>query len=115
MKRLSDYKGEAAIDLMADIMEPLAVILADKEIRALYNATDENGNRIRVAPIKYVKPMLKNNKEAIIEILARIEDVPVDEYREQINVVTLPMQILDLISNAEVQKLFQSHRQIPDN
>lgn len=113
--KLSDYKGEAAIDLLADIMEPMAIILADKEIQELYNAKDEKGNRIRVAPIKYVKPMLKNHKTEVLEILARVENIPVDEYREQCNVMTLPMQILEFINDKEIQNLFTSQRQIQDN
>lgn len=113
--KLSDYKGEAAIDLLADIMEPMAIILADKEIQNLYFAKDEKGNRIRNAPIKYVKPMLKNHKKEVIEILARVEGIPVEEYREQCNVITLPMQILEFINDKEIQNLFTSQRQMLDN
>ena len=108
--KLSDYKGEDAIEVLADIIEPLAIILADNEIRELVQ--DKN---TRTAPIKLVKPALKNHKKEVLEILARIENVPVDEYAETVNVFTLPMQVLDFINDKNVQSLFTSQRQTPDN
>ena len=108
--KLSDYKGEDAIEVLADIIEPLALILADKEIRQL---VQDKGTK--TAPIKLVKPALKNHKKEVLEILARIENVPVDEYAETVNVFTLPMQVLDFINDKNVQNLFTSQRQTPDN
>ena len=108
--KLSDYKGEDAIEVLADIIEPLALILADKEIRQLVQDKDA-----KTAPIKLVKPALKNHKREVLEILARIENVPVDEYAETVNVFTLPMQVLDFINDKNVQNLFTSQRQTPDN
>lgn len=108
--KLSDYKGEDAIEVLADIIEPLAIILADNEIRELVQ-----DKTTRTAPIKLVKPALKNHKKEVLEILARIENVPVDEYAETVNVFTLPMQVLDFINDKNVQSLFTSQRQTPDN
>lgn len=101
--KLSDYKGEEALDVLADIIEPLTTILADDEVQKLAKA--------KAPVLKFVKPTLKNHKTEIIEILARIENVPVDEYKETMSVFTLPMQILDLLNEPEVQKLFQSQAQ----
>ena len=103
--KLSDYKGEAALDVLADIIEPLTLVMADDEIQKLAKA--------KAPVLKFVKPALKNHKKEIIEILARIENEPIDEYKEKVSVFTLPVQILDLLNEPEVQKLFQSQAQIP--
>jgi hypothetical protein len=35
--KLSDYKGEEALDVLADIIEPLANIITDEDIQKLAN------------------------------------------------------------------------------
>ena len=68
--KLSEYRNEAAIELLADILEPATKILADEKIKELINGP-------RISLIKYV---LKNHKSEIIEILAIMDGVPVEEY-----------------------------------
>ena len=109
MKMLSDYKGEEALDILADIIEPLCVVFADKDIQALY-AEGKKEKKI-IPPIKYIKPALKNHKEELLTILARIEGVPVDEYKETVNFVTLPLQILSVVNDPNIKSLFHSQSQ----
>ena len=98
--KLSDFKGEEALDVLADIIEPLAVILSDKEIREL--------GKQKSAPIKYIKPAIKNHKKELIQVLARLENETVEEYEDHLNLITLPAQLLDLFNDPEVQSLFHS-------
>ena len=109
MKLLSDYKGEEALDVLADIIEPLCIVFADKEIQEL-NAKAKKERKI-IPPIQYIKPALKNHKEEILSILARIEGVPVEEYKETVNIVTLPIQILSVVNDPNIKSLFQSQSQ----
>lgn len=102
--RLSDYKGEAALDVLADIIEPLTAVLADPELQELAKAENKS-------MIKYARPMLKNHKAEIIEILARLENEPVDEYKDKITILTLPAKLLEFLNDPEVQALFQSQHQ----
>ena len=102
--RLSDYKGEAALDKLAEIIEPFAFILADPELQEL--AKSKN-----VAPIKYAKPMLKNHKAEVIEILAALDNEPVETYKEKITLLTLPAKLLEFLNDPEVLNLFQSQGQ----
>lgn len=100
--RLSDFKGEEALDVLADIIEPLTTILTSERVQEL--AKQE-------APtLSYVAPILKQKKE-IVAILARLDNKPVDEYMKTLNLVTLPKQILELINDPEVQSLFHSQTQ----
>ena len=99
--RLSDFKGEEAIDVLADIIEPLTSIISDKEVQEL-------SKKKNVKPASYIKPMLKNHKKEVIEVLARLDRKTVEEYSENLSLLTLPMQILELINDPEVQSLFHS-------
>lgn len=102
--RLSDYKGEEALDVLADIIEPMAKILSDEQIQKLSKQKD-------VPAIAYIKPMIKNHKKEIIEVLARLENMPVEEYEKTITLFTLPKQVLELVNDPEVQSLFPSQEQ----
>ena len=55
-----------------------------------------------------VKPAIKIHKKDLIEILTRLENQPVEEYREKMNLLTLPKQVLELLNDPEVQSLFSS-------
>lgn len=102
--KLSDYKGEAALDKLAEIIDPLTTMLADPKLQKI--AKQKN-----VATIKYAKPMLKNHKAEIIEILAALDDEPVETYRDKITLFTLPAKLLEFLNDPEVQALFQSEAQ----
>lgn len=102
--RLSDYKGEEALDVLADIIDPLSNILTDEEIQSL--SKQEGASMLSI-----VKPAIKNHKKDLIEILARLDNKPVEEYTKTMNLITLPKQVMDLMSDPEIQDLFFSQEQ----
>lgn len=102
--KLSDYKGEEALDVLADIIEPLTMIIADGEIQELTKQK-------KVPPIKYVKPAIKNHKREVIEILARLNKQSPEDYEKTMTLFTLPLQVLEFINDPEVQNLFTSQIQ----
>lgn len=108
MKMLSDYKGEDALDILADIIEPLSVIFADEELQKLQK---EQKAGKKIAPIAFIKPAIKNHKEEVLSILARIEDKPLEEYKEEVNIMALPLQILSIVNDPMVKSLFHSQSQ----
>lgn len=103
--RLSDFKGEEALDVLADIIEPLTTIMSSKEVQEL--------GKKKAPTLAYVKPMLKQKKE-VIAILSRLDNKTPEEYMKDLNLVTLPKQILELINDPEVQNLFHSQEQNPE-
>ena len=102
--RLSDYKGEAALDKLAEIIEPLTTVLADPEMQELAKGKNKS-------MIKYAKPMLKNHKQEVLEILAALENEPVETYKEKVTLLTLPVKLLEFLNDPEVQALFPSQHQ----
>lgn len=102
--KLSDFKGEEALDVLADIIEPLSSILGDEEMREVAKDGAEKGKK--VPPIVYIKIALKKHKKEVIEVLARLENKPVQEYKKEVNLMTLPMALLSLVNDPEIQNLF---------
>ena len=68
MKKLSDYKGEDAIELWADLLEPLSSIISDEKVAGLMKP----GN----PAILLAKQILKSKKKEASEILLRIDPEP---------------------------------------
>ena len=92
--KLSEYQGEAALDLLADLIEPAGEIMSDKEIGDLFKK-----NRLKAIALA-----IKNHKKAVIQILATMDGVPVDEYK--CNVLTLPVKILEILNDPALVQLF---------
>lgn len=69
MKRLSDYKGEEAIELWADLLEPLSVIFTNEDVKK----AKEKGSYIEIA-----KAALKNNSAEVEKVLLTVDETPVD-------------------------------------
>lgn len=102
--KLSDFKDEAALDLLADIIDPAAEIMSDKGIAEHLR----NGQTA-----KAIKPILKNHKQAITTILALLDGEDPGSYH--FNFLALPKKLLELLNDPELMDLFQSQGQTVDN
>ena len=92
--KLSEYQGEAALDILSDLIEPAGEIMTDKEIGDVFKK-----NRFRAIGLA-----IKNHKNAVMQIMATIDGVPVEEYK--CNVFTLPVKILELLNDPDIVQLF---------
>ena len=100
--KLSEYQGEAALDLLADLIEPAGEIMSDKQIGDIFKE-----NRFKAIGLA-----IKNHKRAVMQILATMDGVPVEEYK--CNVFSLPVKILELLNDQEMIRLFQYQGQTGD-
>ena len=92
--KLSEFKDDAALDLIADIIEPATEILADPAIKEAFG-------RSKMAAIKVA---IKNHKSAIKEIIARLDGKKPEEYH--FTALSLPVKLLTLLNDPELQQLF---------
>lgn len=101
--KLSDYKDEAALNLLADLIEPASEILSDAEVREA--AAD--GNRLRAVALA-----IKNHKKTVMAVLAALDGVPVAEYH--CNILTLPAKLIELFDDPDIAQLFTFAGQTAD-
>lgn len=98
MKRLSDYKGEEAIELWADLLDPVTALLANPEVKKA-----SKGSLFGVA-----QAMMKASPKAVEEILLRVDDTPIDG-------LTIPFRMLSLLNemneNEALRGFFSSAEQ----
>ena len=100
--KLSEFKDDAALDLIADIIEPATEILADPAIKEAFS-------RSKIAAIKVA---IKSHKNAIREIVARLDGKNPEEYH--LTALSLPVKLLSLLNDPELQQLFTLSGQTED-
>lgn len=105
MKRLSEYKNEEALDLLVEIMEPASELMSDSEAVALLYSK-KPGDRM-----KGVTQMIKAHERAVIQILAALDGVPVDQY--ECGFFTLPTRLLEILNDKELLGFFMD-QQMPN-
>lgn len=98
--KLSEYKNEDALELLADLLEPVSYIFADKEVKRLFTS----GTKIEA--IRYI---LKEHSKKIIEILARLEGVEPKEYNA--NIAKMTASLLDILNDEELISFFTLQEQ----
>ena len=94
MKKLSDYQGEEAIELWADLLDPFIEIVGDQKISEMLRA--------KKPPIATAREILKTYKKQATQILLRIDPTPLNGLNILIRLVTL----LSEIGNDETIKSF---------
>lgn len=108
MKKLSEYKDEEAIEVLADILDPVATMAMDKGlVDDVKNNFSKGEHRIRI-----ISRALKEHKKEVFQILAALERVPVEEYH--CNISTLPAQILSILNDKDLMSYFLSSAETED-
>lgn len=97
MRKISEYRDEEALDLLADLIEPAVEIAQDKD----FTAAAQEGRTATA-----VKLAIKNHKQQVLQILARLDGVPVEEYH--CNIVTLPLRVLEVMNDETFVSVFTS-------
>ena len=106
MKKLSEFKDEEAIELWADLLDPITKIFSDKNFAIM--------SKQKRPVLEQVKYILKNHKNEAITILNRIDpEEPIDA----ISVVTRTLAIFSEIGQRkELGSFFGSAEQAkPEN
>lgn len=109
--KLSDIKGERTLEVIADIIDPIANIAGSEAAKKLFKKQavphGENPNEYAIKRIrKSVPELLKTNKADILRILAAISGKPYEQYVEEVNILTLAKDLLELLGDKAFMELF---------
>lgn len=100
MKKLSEYRGEEALDLLANLIDPCVEIIQDKRLVTLIRGK----NKAEAA-----KVAIRNHKQSILEIMARLDGEDPAKYSP--GLLDLPRKLLELFEDKELVDLFTSQGQ----
>jgi len=95
--KLSDIKGEAALEAMADLIDPVAEIAQDKILVGLIRAKNF---------AEAVKLGLKKHKKSVLAVLAILNQQDIETYNPSL--ADIPKMLLELFNDKELLDLFQS-------
>lgn len=102
--KLSDVKGDHVLDVIADIIDPIANIATDEGAHEMFKpqavpdgmeAREFFAMRMR----KGMPALLKEHKHDIIAILAAIEGVTPEEYTDMLNLAKLFTDTIELLTD----------------
>lgn len=110
--RLSDIKGERTLDVIAEIVDPIANIAGDKELMAAFKREKlpegVDKNEYLVGRVKKALPkLISGHKRDVISILASIEGVSYGEYAESLNLIRLMKDCTDLLNDPAFIAVFR--------
>lgn len=97
MRKLSEIKGEDALDVLANIVEEVAEISGDAQFVLLARTKNKMG---------MVKQLLKEHKREILNILAYIEGEEPETYEPSL--IEIPKMLLEFFNDPDLVSLFQS-------
>ena len=103
--KLSDIKGEKALDVVVELIDPVTSIIADKEVVAIYRS-----NKPRIL---LIKKMIEKHKKEVLHILAVLNDKDPKTYKPSL--IELPMMLWDLLNDEDLNSLFTSQNQMKES
>jgi len=92
--KLSEIKGERALEVLADLIEPIKILATDEKFRTELSKDKLSG-------IKY---LLKNQSKTIITVLAIVNGEDPETYEP--NLLTLPMTLIEFFNDPSIMELF---------
>ena len=102
--KLSDIKGDRVLDVIADIIDPIANMVQDKDVAAMFErkavpdgmeARDFFAERM----CKGLPVLLKGHKADIIAIMAAIDGVTPEQYAESLDFPKLFTDVMGLVTD----------------
>lgn len=98
MGKILDARGEEALDVLADLLDPVTEIAQDPEISAMMR-----GGKATVA--QFTVAILKSHKSAVVDIMAIDDGKTAEEERKLLSVATIPLRLMALLKNAAIKEM----------
>lgn len=104
--RLSDIKGDRAIDVIADLIEPVSNIATDDMSKGLFERREcpagMTPEQFTLERIKKNAPkLLKSHKDDLVSILSTIGGIPKEQYVKDMTLASVMVDIIELFSDSE--------------
>lgn len=94
--KLSEIKGkDRSFDVLCDLIDPVQQIVEDGTFFQKIEGKTQLG---------IIKILLKEYRDPIVQIMAILDGVPVEEY--EVNLLSLPKKIMEILSDDVVMSLF---------
>ena len=118
--KLSDVRGERTLDVIAEIIEPIANIAEDNIASDIFKRKKlPEGMTAKQFALQRINnsipALIRNHKNDIVTVLSTIEGISQEEYSESLNLAKLTKDILDLLTDDEFMAFFTSAQSDSNN
>ena len=109
--KLSDIKGEACLDVLADITGPIIALAQDEEVKALFSG---KGCPEGESPYEYASKcvkdglpkLVKSHKAEVIQVLAALDGKTPEEYADGLTLAKLMADLVELLTDEDFGSFF---------
>lgn len=105
--KLGDIRGERVLDVIADLVQPVASIAKDKDVSSTVRKAMEGGDSTD-ALLAVVPVLLKGHRADVIAILATIAGETPEEYAADMTLASLIRDAVELLSDREFASFLAS-------
>ena len=106
--KLSELKGERAVEVIADLIAPITNIATDQDNLKLFRADKREGETDREASIRDFKEkipnLLRTHKADVLAILCAVNDCDA----EKLSLMEIIKGVMDLVNDPDFLSLFFS-------
>ena len=105
-KKLNDFKGDKAWDVLVDLVDPIACIATDEAVQAAFKGKAE---------IKELaKTIVKGHKADVTAILATLAEKDYETFKDEITPTDILLGVVSILNDREIIDLFLSQGQIKE-
>lgn len=110
--KLSNIKGEACLDVLADITGPIIALAQDDDVKALFSGKGcpEGEDRYQYATEQVKKglpKLVKSHKAEFIQILAALDGKTPEEYDDGLTLAKLMADLVELLTDEDFGSFFE--------
>ena len=102
MKKLSEFKDDEAMDVLAEILEPAYNLIKDNDFKVAMRGDKEKG--ILPNRLEAVKVAITKHRKDVVKMMAVLNETPVEEFHY--NLLTLPTMMLEMLNDKELIRFF---------
>ena len=105
--KLSDIKGSRCLDVVAELIEPIAAIASDEEVTGLLKPGEVPDGMTKVQYFtqrmrKAVPVLISNHKDEIVQILSTINGQTTEEYLSDLTLAKLFSDTIEIMTDQDL-------------
>lgn len=102
MKKLSEFKDDEAMDVLAEILDPMVNMMQNKKFVLAFKGDKKND--IKPNRVEAIKIAITYNRADVVKIMAVLNETPVEEFHY--NLLTLPQMMVEMFNDKELIDFF---------
>lgn len=102
MKKLSEFRDDEAMDVLAEILDPMVNMMKNKDF--VLAMRGDRQKEIRPNRVEAIKIAITDNRSDVVKIMAVLNETPVEEFHY--NLLTLPQMMVEMLNDKELMGFF---------